>query len=86
MGRMKELYTQGVTDLHSYEVGRIDGRMQKSEEIIRMIQKALANPSLDIDKMPARMAVAVLIGAIQLNSQEDAREEKDADIPADSDN
>ena len=75
MGRMKELYTQGVTDLHSYEVGRIDGRMQKSEEIIRMIQKALANPSLDIDKMPARMAVAVLIGAIQLNSQEDEVQE-----------
>ena len=86
MGRMKELYTQGVTDLHSYEVGRIDGRMQKSEEIIRMIQKALANPSLDIDKMPARMAVAVLIGAIQLNSQEEAEVIDDADLRADSDN
>jgi hypothetical protein len=86
MGRMKELYTQGVTDLHSYEVGRIDGRMQKSVEIIRMIQKALENPSLDIDRMPPRMAIAVLIGAIQLNAQEDAREDNDADIPADSDN
>ena len=86
MGRMKELYTQGVTDLHSYEVGRVDGRMQKSEEIIRMIQKALNNPSLDLDRLTPRMAIAVLIGAIQLNAQEDAREDTDADIPADSDN
>jgi hypothetical protein len=51
-----------------------------------MIQKALANPSLDIDKMPARMAVAVLIGAIQLNSQEEAEVIDDADLRADSDN
>lgn len=86
MGRMKELYTQGVADLHSYEVGRVDGKMQKSEEVIRMIQKALDNPSLDIDKMPARMAIAVLIGAIQLNAQEDAKEADDADLRTDSDN
>lgn len=75
MGRMKELYTQGVTDLHSYEVGRIDGRMQKSEEVIRMIQKALDNPSLNLDTMTPRMAITVLIAAIQLNAQEDAKEE-----------
>lgn len=86
MGRMKELYTQGVTDLHSYEVGRVDGRLQKSEEIIRMIQRALNNPSLDLDRLTPRMAITVLIGAIQLNSQEDAEVIDDADLRADSDN
>lgn len=86
MGRMKELYTQGVTDLHSYNVGRVDGRMQKSAEIILLIQKALNNPALDLDRMTPRMALAVLIGAIQLHSQEEAEVIEDADLRTDSDN
>jgi hypothetical protein len=75
MARMKELYTQGVTDLHSYGVGLVDGKMQKSQETIRMIQKALDNPSLNLDMMTPRMAITVLIAAIQLNAQEDAEQE-----------
>lgn len=81
MGKIKELAIEGVTDLHSYHVGFVAGRKSKSDETISMIQKALNNASLDLDRLTPRMAITVLIGAIMLNAEED---EDNADIRADS--
>lgn len=70
MGKMNELHAEGVSDLHSYAIGVEDGRKKRNEEIIRMIQVALNNPSLDLDRLTPRMAVTILVGAIQTSIEE----------------
>ena len=74
MGKMGELHAEGVTDLHSYNVGKQDGKMEHNLEVIATIRKVLENPDLDLRSMSAEMALTVLVGVLQIQ-QEEAEDE-----------
>ena len=65
MGKMNNLDAQGVKDLESYLIGRANQR----DEIVEMITQSLNNPVLGLDKLTPRLALAVVIGAIQWNGE-----------------
>ena len=73
MGKMKNLDAQGVKDLESYLIGRANQR----EEIVEMITPSLNNPVLELDKLTPRMALAVVVGAIQWNGEVEAQSVKE---------
>jgi hypothetical protein len=75
MGKMKNLHAQGVTDIESYLIGRANQR----EEIVEMISQSLNNPVLELEKLTPRMALAVVIGAIQWNGEVETQATKDED-------
>jgi hypothetical protein len=73
MGKMKNLDAQGVKDIESYLIGRANQR----EEIVEMITQSLNNPDLELDKLPPRLALAVIVGAIQWNGEVEAQATKE---------
>lgn len=73
MGKMNNLDAQGVKDLESYLIGRANQR----EEIVEMISKSLNNPVLGLDKLTPRLALAVVIGAIQWNGEVETQATKE---------
>lgn len=73
MGKMNELHAQGVKDLESYLAGRANQR----DEIIEMISKSLNNPVLGLEGLTPRMALAVIIGAIQWNGEVETQATKE---------
>ena len=73
MGEMKNLNAQGVKDLESYLIGRSNQR----EEIIEMIRQSLNNPVLGLEELTPRMALAVVIGAIQWNGEVETQSTKE---------
>jgi hypothetical protein len=73
MGKMSELHAQGVKDLESYLAGRATQR----EEIIAMITQSLNNPVLGLEKLTPRLALAVVIGAIQWNGELETQSTKE---------
>jgi len=73
MGKMKNLNAQGVKDLESYLIGRANQR----DEIVEMITQSLNNPVLGLDKLTPRLALAVVIGAIQWNGEVEAQATKE---------
>ena len=73
MGEMKNLHAQGVKDIESYLIGRSNQR----EEIVEMITKSLNNPALELEKLTPRMALAVIIGAIQWNGEVETQSTKE---------
>jgi hypothetical protein len=73
MGEMKNLDAQGVKDLGSYLIGRANQR----EEIVAMITQSLNNPVLALEELTPRMALAVIIGAIQWNGEVESQSTKD---------
>ena len=75
MGKMNELHAQGVKDIESYLVGRANQR----DEIIDMITKSLNNPVLGLEKLTPRLALAVVIGAIQWNGEVETQATKDGE-------
>lgn len=73
MGKMKDLHTQGVKDIESYLLGRANQR----DEIIEMISQSLNNSALELDKLPPRLALAVIVGAIQWNGEVETQSVKE---------
>lgn len=73
MGKMNELHAQGVKDIESYLVGRANQR----DEIVAMISQSLNNPVLELEKLTPRMALAVIIGAIQWNGEVETQATKE---------
>ena len=73
MGKIKELHAQGVKDIESYLVGRANQR----DEIVAMISQSLNNPVLELEKLTPRMALAVIIGAIQWNGEVETQATKE---------
>jgi hypothetical protein len=73
MGKMNNLHAQGVIDIESYLIGRANQR----EEIVEMITQSLNNPVLELDKLPPRLALAVIIGAIQWNGEVETQATKE---------
>lgn len=67
MSKMNDLTIEGVTDLHSYSIGVENGRKAMSSEIIQLIKNAIANPNIEIDRLPPRTALAVIVGSILWN-------------------
>jgi len=74
MGELKGLFTEGVSDLHSYNIGVKNGRKELYTEIIDMITGSLHNPALELDKMTPQLALAVLIGALKWTADEEDKE------------
>jgi hypothetical protein len=66
MGKMKELYAEGVTDLTSYNIGRSHER----DELIAMLLRAADNP--DAMLLPPSMVLRVM--AASLRPEEDEEE------------
>jgi hypothetical protein len=75
MGKMKNLNAQGVKDIESYLIGRANQR----DEIVKMITQSLNNPVLELEKLSPRMALAVVIGAIQWNGEVETQATKGDD-------
>lgn len=70
MGKMNDLTIEGVTDLHSYQVGVSDGRKAMHEETIQLIRNAIANPNIDIDNLPPRTALSIVVASMLWNQEE----------------
>jgi hypothetical protein len=73
MGELKGLFTEGVSDLHSYNIGVRDGRRELYKEIIDMITRSLSNPALEYHKMTPQLALSVLIGALHWTADEEEK-------------
>jgi hypothetical protein len=71
MGKMNQLSAEGVTDLHSYTVGYGDGRKSMGDEVIAMVKKVIGNPELEIDTMPSKLTLTVLVATIQMMMSEE---------------
>jgi hypothetical protein len=57
MGEMKDLYTRGVSDLTSYQVGLVDGKRELLESIARVMEEQQGSLAV----LPANVAFSLLI-------------------------